>query len=178
MMGKTHVVIGVSYGLAVASASTISPVQVVSMISGLVIGSLLPDIDHPQSIITRQVPLIGWTVSKIAGHRGLLHSILGVLLLFVVVGFLSSSLIAGVSVLTFDVKDVVMYFSGAIIAGYILHIIADMLTVSGVKLFYPFKTTVRFPIFTTGGIAELILRWCLIGTCLLLISSILSNAIT
>jgi len=53
------------------------------------------------------------------------------------------------------------------LVGYVLHIGADMLTISGVKLFYPLRFNVGLPIFSTGGIREKLLRFGLGLACLL-----------
>ena len=38
--------------------------------------------------------------------------------------------------------------------GYVSHIVGDMLTPSGVRLFYPSGRSVRVPLFVTGSILE------------------------
>jgi inner membrane protein len=50
-----------------------------------------------------------------------------------------------------------------IITGLISHVILDMLTPKGVKLFYPIPLTVKLPItFKTGGLVDLSLASALI----------------
>ena len=63
-----HFIIGSGVGLATAR----SPFVFLC----IVFGSLLPDIDHPRSILGRCNPVVRWMK-----HRGHCHTILGVLLL-------------------------------------------------------------------------------------------------
>lgn len=177
MMGKTHIIIGVTFGLGLlpaVSRGDYTTGQFLFTMSGLTIGSLLPDIDHPQSIIARQIPLVGGLVGNLAGHRGFFHSIMGIASIFVLlatlVGFSTDSL----SALGIDTGQIPLHFVAGMFVGYFLHIMADMLTVSGVKLFYPVKKNISLGLFTTGGIGEFILRWGLIALCVLQVITVLS----
>lgn len=167
-MGKTHVVIGVSYGVTLLpsiNTGVFTLPQVGIIICGLTIGSLLPDIDHPQSIISRQIPLIGMIISKLTRHRGLFHSLLGVGLMFLL-------LIVPTGMVVQATGTRLAYFGAAgLMIGYILHIVADMLTVGGVKLFYPWQRKIAIGLFTTGGLREAALRWFLVGVSLIQITS-------
>ena len=40
--------------------------------------ALLPDLDHPQSLLGRQLPWISGPLSRLFGHRGFTHSLLAV----------------------------------------------------------------------------------------------------
>jgi inner membrane protein len=166
MMGKTHLVIGVSYGVALVPAVTrgeFTPTQLGFIMTGLVIGSLLPDIDHPQSLISQQIPLVGKVISRLTRHRGLFHSILGVVILFGLSAWLSILIAGGLTSLGIQQADTATrYISAGLMIGYILHIVADMLTISGVKLFYPWKRNIRIPLFKTGGFREWVLGLVLI----------------
>jgi len=93
------------------------------------VGSFLPDLDHPGSSISRltlfkPVSYVAW---KSFGHRGALHSIVAASLVYVVaVYFLHDSA-----------------WARALAWGYLAHILADALTVQGVPLLWPF-TNERF----------------------------------
>jgi membrane-bound metal-dependent hydrolase YbcI (DUF457 family) len=43
------------------------------------IGSLIPDIDHPQSWVGLRLPVISRPLVAMAGHRGITHSLLAVI---------------------------------------------------------------------------------------------------
>lgn len=161
MMGKTHVIIGIAYGTALLPAlqrGDYSIEQYSLVMVGLVIGSLLPDLDHPQSTISRMIPIVGGLLSRLTRHRGILHSIMGVTICWLVcVGLM----IPAVAV-TQDARLSAHIFAGMMI-GYVLHVVADSLTKGGVRLFYPLRWTIKIPVFRTGGYRELVLRMVLLA---------------
>ncbi|OEH92989.1 metal-dependent hydrolase [Bacillus solimangrovi] len=114
---------------------------------GILVGSLLPDIDHPNSKISNAIPVLGKAVSKTVGHRTFFHSLIFIVMLF----FLYRTNIS---------ND----FVTGLILGVTSHIIGDMFTVRGVYLFYPIKKSVRSPLtFRTGGFIEQVLFLVFIG---------------
>jgi membrane-bound metal-dependent hydrolase YbcI (DUF457 family) len=58
-----------------------------------------------------------------------------------------------------------------LLVGYIVHIIGDVLTVRGVKLFYPAQWAMKIPLFVTGGLREFLLRWAMIVGLLLILAN-------
>lgn len=123
---KSHIITGIIIG---AGAYSFYP----SLISqyywpGVIIGSILPDIDHPKATLSQMFfPL------KIFGlifkHRGFTHSFLAMsLLIFFGHNNLHLSATIGLGV------------------GFFSHLIGDMLTPAGVPLFYPIKRRFRMPI--------------------------------
>lgn len=170
MMGRTHIIIGVSYGVALIPTATqngLTPGQLGFLMCGLVVGSLLPDIDHPHSLISQQLPLVGKVISKLTRHRGLFHSVLGVVIMFAWTRWLSIFIADGLSSVIQQADLATRNISTGLMLGYILHIFADLLTVSGVRLLYPLKFTVRIPLFKTGGFWE----W-LLGVMLMVVSGL------
>lgn len=104
-------------------------------LAGAVIGSLLPDIDHPESKIAYQAGLArgrgpltdvaGFGLRALmGGHRGFTHSAL-VASLIAIAGLLILQP-AGAAAIGFAL-------------GYLSHIAADMLTKEGVRLWWPFS---------------------------------------
>ena len=106
------------------------------VVVGLAVGSVIPDIDHPKS-------LLGGVVK----HRGIVHSPLA---LGVSVVLLSSIL----SIYNANPLIVFGFF-----LGYLIHLVTDSLTPMGVKWLQPFKGgSVRF-IIRTGGFVESIMAF-------------------
>ncbi|MFA5303299.1 MAG: metal-dependent hydrolase [Candidatus Nanoarchaeia archaeon] len=91
----------------------------------LLIFSLIPDIDNPNTLLGKFLPGISDYLYKTFGHRGLFHSIYWSLLL---------------GLLSFVETNCLFMF-----VGYTSHIVLDLFTPSGVQLFYPNKA--RFVIF-------------------------------
>jgi inner membrane protein len=100
-----------------------------SYYGGLFLGSLLPDIDHPQSYLGRRTIPLSVLINKCFGHRGFTHSILSLTLLGV-----ASAVWWGSNPL----------FFGGLLIGYFSHLLGDMTTVSGIPLLYPKKKRYGF----------------------------------
>jgi|SRR3989344_4759365 len=103
-------------------------------VMGLVLlGSFLPDIDHPQSKLGSKIKWVGW----LSQHRGFWHTPFAML---------------AVSSIVIVLTQVKMGVGFGI--GYASHIILDTLTIKGVMLFYPFtRKRITGPI-ETGSISE------------------------
>jgi len=150
MMATTHIAAGAaSAALAAASLSASGP-QLVLMLGGGVLGSLLPDIDHPQSSFGRRVLPVSMTLAAIFGHRGITHSLLAV---------------AGVSWLIWYAMSAMSVHPGLYVpfaiglgVGYLSHLAGDWMTNSGVPLLWPSKRRFVSPIriFTGDAIEYLV----------------------
>lgn len=122
MTGKTHLGGGIlaSVLLCDSFASAIL----------IIFGSILPDIDHKNSFLGKNIPFI----SNFFTHRGFTHSLLFVCLIW--------------------------FLNVYIAYGIIVHILFDMMTHNGIKLFYPIDSNIRFPLakyVSTDGLFEYIL---------------------
>ncbi|MCR6109351.1 metal-dependent hydrolase [Bacillus sp. A301a_S52] len=113
------------------------PLDSTIALSGLVIGSVLPDIDESRSWLGRRIPIISTVINSLFGHRGLTHS--GLILILLVAGL-------------FHFPHV---FLQAMFTGAILHIVADFFSVGGIPLIYPFsKKRSQIGIYKTGTWSE------------------------
>lgn len=126
MIGYSHIIIG----LGVASVAPVSiftndlELTIINM-GVIILFSLAPDLDHPKSMITRILfPFIpvSYLIYKFFGHRTLTHSFIFWLLLSVLLFLLLS-------------KDLALLAS----TSYLSHIMADVVSMSGVKFWYPFN---------------------------------------
>ena len=91
--------------------------------ASVAVGALLPDIDHANSYISKRVPIIPTLLSLYTKHRGFTHSLVGVV---VILALLTAAN------LFFHLQTILAIGFGI---GYILHIAADALTLSGIKNF-------------------------------------------
>lgn len=136
MTGNTHIIGGLAASLAFAQVSNYEPVL---LVGAGVIGAIIPDICHGGSKIGRKLKVLSKVINTLFGHRSFTHS----LLFLVLMGVLLNSFV--------DNESIVL----GILVGMASHYILDMATKNGIKLLYPFKITVRFPITTrTGGKVE------------------------
>ena len=112
MKGKTHFYAGV---LVVLFFLFFSKINLENLIFSLffLIGCMFPDIDHMNSIVGKKFKIIGWAFK----HRGFFHSLFGLIL---------------ISLIFYPFNVLVSIFFAL---GYLLHLLLDMLSKKGVKLF-------------------------------------------
>ena len=82
MTGKTHAVAGIVTSLVIMTRNkTHIDYDTYELVSGVLIGALLLDIDNKTSFISNAFPPIAWVVSKLTKHRGIVHILLPFLLI-------------------------------------------------------------------------------------------------
>lgn len=134
MMGKTHILGGLLFAEAVA-ASCSAPAIVDNIgvfVGSAVVGSLLPDIDHPGAMISKQNRLskaVSYGVHAVAGHRGFTHTVMFAAL---------------VSILPLLIQDLIGVLGIAVAAGLftgcLSHLFMDTLNPTGVMWLFPVKS--------------------------------------
>lgn len=137
MRYHTHVVTSLALGACIASYASFP--FTIGYASGVVIGSVLPDIDEPKSFIGRRSLGVSNQVKKAYGHRGMTHSVL----------------VWAVIAAVFIAQSPSLFTYGFII-GYLLHIVEDFFSVQGVPLFWPIQTKryKSFITYRTAGLLE------------------------
>jgi inner membrane protein len=131
LKGKDHVVFGTILGVAVQVGVELpmtSLFAVPSYYGGVILGSLLPDIDHPKSYLGRRLYPISVLIHKLFGHRGFTHSLL------------STSFIGIIGAVYWASNPL---FFGGLLLGYLSHLLGDMFTPRGIPLFYPKRKRYR-----------------------------------
>ena len=168
----SHIATSVAVSLAVTQATDTK--LALPTLAGIIVGSLLPDIDEPKSYVGNRSMGASYLVKGIFGHRGFTHSILAVLIMLIPLYWIihSQSYVISVSSLL-NYEELKTTMSGAlqfffltwygIVIGYILHILEDMCSVSGVPLLYPLSKRIRIPIYRTGKGMEKIIFLISIG---------------
>lgn len=151
MLGRTHQVGGVS---AAFITSTILytknypvlmkyPLLMTSIVAGGVLGSLMPDIDHPNSMISRVkilgIPILkplAWLINVLFGHRGATHTLWALIFTWLpfVIGpiFLPEHLVV--------TRIIIALFGLGYATGYFSHLLLDSMTPSGAPIFWPFQS--------------------------------------
>lgn len=164
MQGKNHVALALAVPLGAAWALGLNVLPGTAPgWAGLVVGSLLPDVDGGGSIVY----LGDWLPKKITPRpvRGLLNGL----------GKFASDIIRSIfghrNALHWPAIGVCMFAAGLSLnldwlmwlgAGYALHIAGDALTKSGVPLFGPLYTgDISFTPMRTGGVVESLFGGCL-----------------
>lgn len=122
------------------------------------IGLIVPDIDSPNSHVSRKAPVLHSITKLFARHRGFVHSIFTGLLLTIGIGFL------------LNLNNYNLAIAGWFFIGYLIHLGTDALTPHGVKPFAPFSPyTIRGPI-RSGSNHEKIISLAVYSAALLLIA--------
>jgi inner membrane protein len=139
MMGYTHAAGGAFAGATAGSAFG-------DPMLGAAVGALaglLPDIDHPGSMLSRKVPVIPVVVSAVAGHRQLTHTVwFG----------LAMAILAAVFLAGFAPDRA--HLAVAVFAGALSHVILDGLTRGGVRPLAPLPLHLKGPLNTGDILVE------------------------
>lgn len=113
--------------------------------------SLLPDIDHPRSLLGQRLRWISVPIAHVFGHRGFTHSLIAVAF--------------GIFLLTYQLPGSVFIPTDVIqgmVLGYLSHILADMLTPAGVPLLWPCRWRFRLPLLRISKTAQPERYFCLL----------------
>src|SRR5260370_19434318 len=122
MMAVSHVVVGMAAWAWAAPHLGLPPLDPVALALAAG-GSLLSDIDHPQSFVGRRARVISRPLTAVIGHRGFTHSIVAVIACCLLLRWYGISRTAMTPV----------------VVGYLSHLGADLLTSSGLRLAWPLR---------------------------------------
>ncbi len=165
MTGKTHVAMGIAAGLTLSHGQ--SPENQLILVLASMVGSLIPDLDHPKGKLNQKIL---WINNGL--YRMLFYLALGSILMYLnfvknnkylmllglvfvligisshrgfthsIVGFLLSASVVKMGTSNYGLDSL---YSGFMV-GYVLHLVADFFTPMGIKLFYPLNVNVSSPI--------------------------------
>jgi inner membrane protein len=178
--GPSHVVFGLAGAVVIDSVFHISgapllatgqapSAQLIAVkivyygVAGL--GALVPDIDNARSTLGRPLGVVSRVIQKHAGHREIFHSLVGLLLTGVFVWGLAQGIAYGLFRLGWSLNpnSPAAHFGLialiALLIGYLLHLVADSLTLGGVPWLWPSHTRYGLPPkrswrFRSGSFAE------------------------
>lgn len=122
MMGHTHALIGSCLSLAIALVTKTDANTTAILLAAGGLAALLPDIDHPRAPLRRRLGVVGNVAFGSLKHRGLTHT-----------------LIALVAIASAALTALPGAVGLAVAVGYGSHIVADMWTVSGLPVLWPYK---------------------------------------
>ncbi|MDX8367177.1 metal-dependent hydrolase [Cytobacillus sp. IB215665] len=164
MRAKTHQLFGGTFGLvAILLIQGTGYMPKESLIDSVIfmifvlIGSLLPDIDHYKSTAGRKLPIVSHLIYLIFGHKTITHT-----LLFAVI-------VTGVAMIVSISLQITLYPAYGLFWGILSHLIGDMIVTGnkwhgGVPFFYPFtRKKFKFPVtIKINSFSEMLLRLCLL----------------
>lgn len=168
MTKKVHTTAGICTGVIISfvlfekNGLNENLLNLIILSSGSFVGSLIPDIDNTRSYIGHKVKSISKAINKYSGHRGITHSILG-LIIFII-------LLLGIGHITsFNNCPYYKIFLLGLFAGYVSHLAFDIITVGGIPLFYPFKKKFRLFELRSDKYQNFISIICIVLTIFILI---------
>lgn len=151
MMALTHIAVGGASALLLAHNVASTQHQALWCVAGGIVGSLLPDIDHPNSWIGRRIPFVSIPLSSLVGHRGITHSMIALIAIQAMV------LAAVLSWRTAHGAWLAPFLTGLGL-GYASHLLADWLSNTGIPLLWPNKRRFAAPLtIQTGSAIEYLL---------------------
>lgn len=159
-MGNTHKLQGTAAGLATAPLFVPSVWAGIAYVGLCTVCALVPDIDHPNSTITKlggwATRFVSWVVRLISPHRGLTHSALGIGVTLVLLASFAP-----------------MWVAIACAVGCMTHVLGDMLTKAGVIFWWPFsKKKTRLARIKTGGAFE---KWAVLPITFVVVVALIGN---
>ena len=157
-MAPTHIAFGI---LAASFFGLIAGLPVTpEAFAFAILGALLPDVDTTASTVGRLLYPLAWYLERRFGHRGITHSLVGL----VIAALVSLIFMSFVSFRAFRFQ---LSWS-AFVAGYLSHLLADSMNKEGIPLFWPNTTYLAvlpgneaYRIRVRSG-AELVLLACLL----------------
>lgn len=182
MEGRSHLLVGLTAGVVLDSfvhltgePLTMAKVVPLALIVNKAIyyfavgfGALLPDIDNARSTMGHKFGIVSKEIQKVAGHRTIFHSLLGLAIGSLLAIGLQQVVISVLSQHGFLfpaqlVSESHLVFWG-VLFGCIMHIAADALTLGGVPLLWPNHKRFGFPPnphlrFKTGTWPEFVIVW-------------------
>lgn len=157
MTAEGHIIFAIASAIF-AKRAELTPVLASAdwwhLVPAALLTCLLPDIDHPKSLLGQRLKWISQPIARAFGHRGFTHSLLAV----------------AVSLWLFQINVPPDWLLPADVLqgmtlGYLSHIVADMLTPAGVPLLWPIRMRFRFPVLNSqkGNQLERVLCLALVG---------------
>lgn len=150
MTAEGHILFAVASAI-IAKRSDLTPVIAQAdwwhLLPATLLTCLLPDIDHPSSLLGRRLRWISVPISRAFGHRGFTHSLIAI--------------VAGLWLLHLKLPEALWLPADVMqgmVLGYLSHIVADMLTPAGVPLLWPCRWRFRFPVLQPQK-SNLLERW-------------------
>ncbi|MBI4441506.1 metal-dependent hydrolase [Candidatus Woesearchaeota archaeon] len=138
MMYYTHLAFAFLAGLFTYTFSP--PLAPIPYFALVLLGALLPDIDHRESIISKWMYPLAWLITFFFRHRGIIHS-----LFFITALFWTISSLFGV------------VYAIPLCLGFLSHVLIDSLTVHGINYLYPLTTLKISGFIETGKAGEFML---------------------
>jgi len=167
MLGRTHIAVA----LTATALLTKNPSQLPISLTIAAASSLLPDIDTPDSTLRHQLNkytgILSFPALIAAGYflfkyRYLSLPSLILYLSYIILAFIGPHRSFTHSLAGFVFFTLTLFMSNKAIVlpaitGYATHLAADLLTPSGIPLFYPYNKSFKIPLIRTGSLLDILI---------------------
>lgn len=180
MSGDTHIRTGALAALSLMiSLDLKDPLVMGALLFSAAAGSLIPDIDHPSSMISR-AGAVSRAVSRgacmVSAHRHFCHSLFFCMLVFLGSYLVFSKLMPALSLmlengfataaLAGKARGLSWYLALGTFTGAMSHLAADMLNPGGVQFFWPYEKKISAASIPTGSNGERIFSAFIAAGCI------------
>lgn len=153
MLGRTHLSAGILTGeIVVLASGKTDTTSAIILIATAAVGSLLPDIDHPQSMLSSSNRIsqnVSESISAVTQHRGFTHTLAFIALILF-------GLFLLINPYTAYTNTVLV----GILAGFLSHMVLDTLNEKGIMWFWPLSAHhIHIMKIRTGSRWESFVRW-------------------
>ncbi|MBS3065132.1 MAG: metal-dependent hydrolase [DPANN group archaeon] len=148
MLGTTHALFAILFGSIYIQYFGITDSFLLQILFAalLLLGAMLPDLDSENATISKQHPTASKLVRAVSMHRGIMHSIIIPVTIYLISFYLIPKFV--------DIPHVLTY---GLLLGYVSHLAADALTIGGLELFHPISKFKIRGFVKTGGKLELLI---------------------
>lgn len=166
MTYKTHINFGILFAILLVNSLYLEKYQAIVFIIISAFTSLLPDVDHKKSFISNKFYLIlGIIIIMFLAFEYNLYILLFILTWFLISRFLKHRTFSHsiIGMLMFCLPFYNTQYFIPVLIGYASHLFADMITIEGIPLFFPFcKERIHILNFKVRSFSEMILLTILI----------------
>jgi len=141
VLAPTHSIFGIFLTLIFLAVFGIQLSLHWSIILVAILGAIIPDIDHPRSVIGRTFPFISIPLERRYGHRTITHSFIGWFISSIIFGVVVVfiTLIYAILIRSADPlsNPLIARWVAAFSISYFSHLILDMFNPRGSQMFWP-----------------------------------------
>jgi len=140
MLAPTHSAFGIFLTLVILAFFGVQWGLHWTIIVVAIIGSIIPDIDHPRSVIGKIFYPISTRLERAFGHRTITHSLLGwaiASVIFALIVLFGVLIFGFVSNFEIRILDLAYRWIAAFSISYFSHLILDMFNRRGAQMFWP-----------------------------------------
>ncbi|MEA3494257.1 MAG: metal-dependent hydrolase [Candidatus Margulisiibacteriota bacterium] len=137
MLAPTHSVFGIFLTLIILAVFGVQWSLHWTIILFAILGAVMPDIDHPKSIIGKLFYFISAPIERRYGHRTITHSLIGLAIFTVIFAVIIGLISFLPQISAWGWTDLPIRWIAAFSISYFSHLVLDMFNRRGSQMFWP-----------------------------------------